>query len=479
MRPPNPTDSRIPYDCHGGHTLGIGNGIGSGRAGDLILAADGDYQLARTPLRIVRGGSAEHPLVVRAEHRGKARITGKGSILVEQAAYLVLEGFYFAQQAVTPALRLTGCHHVRVTRNHFRLQEVILDCHWFEIDGAASHHNRLDHNLFEAKRMPGCYVVTGGAKQGQFLSTQYDRIDHNCFRDRPHGTENGYEAIRLGTSTFAHSSGFITVECNLFDRCDGEAEIISVKTCDDIIRQNTFRDCFGMLTFATAIAIAPKGTLYCGREEAGEPRDSPFRRRSSHRQQLLLRPRRRRRLAADGQLRKPAAKPLYLGGEAGGYLRPRRALIAFNTAVNCGGGFLQIGDTRPEYPLPPAECLIANNLAVGVSGPLVTRVGPAADIKWLGNLFYPAAPAASLGIELPQRSDSRGRPAAGRRWRALAAFSGEPGAARGSGRVCRGDDRHRWPAASGRGRDVGAQQYSAVPVVHRPLTLADVGVNTP
>src|SRR3954453_9089407 len=38
------------------------------------------------------------------------------------------------------------------------------------------------------------------------------------------------------------------VEHNLFERCDGEIEIISSKSCENVYRYNTFLDCAGMLT---------------------------------------------------------------------------------------------------------------------------------------------------------------------------------------------------------------------------------------
>ena len=38
------------------------------------------------------------------------------------------------------------------------------------------------------------------------------------------------------------------MEQNFFDRCDGELEIISSKSCDNIYRGNTFLNCAGMLT---------------------------------------------------------------------------------------------------------------------------------------------------------------------------------------------------------------------------------------
>ena len=64
---------------------------------------------------------------------------------------------------------------------------------------------------------------------------------------RHHG-ENGGETMRLG---YSYQSMFVsrtTVEDNLFTQCDGEIEIISSKSCENVYRHNTFRDCEGTLT---------------------------------------------------------------------------------------------------------------------------------------------------------------------------------------------------------------------------------------
>ena len=74
------------------------------------------------------------------------------------------------------------------------------------------------------------------------------RIDHNHFGHRPPLRRNGGETIRVGNSWSSMSSSGTLVERNLFDRCDGELEIISSKSSDNVYRQNTLRACAGMLT---------------------------------------------------------------------------------------------------------------------------------------------------------------------------------------------------------------------------------------
>lgn len=76
----------------------------------------------------------------------------------------------------------------------------------------------------------------------------YHRIDHNYFGERSALGVNGGETIRIGTSTWSMFDSFTVVENNIFDKCDGETEIISNKSCKNIIQKNLFFECDGTLT---------------------------------------------------------------------------------------------------------------------------------------------------------------------------------------------------------------------------------------
>jgi len=52
------------------------------------------------------------------------------------------------------------------------------------------------------------------------------------------------------------------VESNLFDRCDGELEIISSKSCENVYRHNTFLDCAGMLTLRHGNRCTVEGNFF-------------------------------------------------------------------------------------------------------------------------------------------------------------------------------------------------------------------------
>lgn len=113
-------------------------------------------------------------------------------------------------------------------------------CRWVRLDGVS---NRLDHCYFEGKSNYGNTVCVELRER-----PNYHRIDYNHFGPRPPLGRNGGETIRIGDSEHSMQNSRTIVEDNLFEECDGEAEIISVKSCENILRRNTFVKCSGALT---------------------------------------------------------------------------------------------------------------------------------------------------------------------------------------------------------------------------------------
>ena len=147
---------------------------------------------------------------------------------------------------------LENCHHVRVTRNTFRLTERAKPRHWehwVTVEGARSGENRIDHNLFERKVNRGSPVFVRG-DDDTLVCSQRDRVDHNHFRDVIFANdENGHETIRTGGNDLGASgrSSFTTIEDNLLQHCSGEDELMSLKSSDNTVRRNTLLNCRGAI----------------------------------------------------------------------------------------------------------------------------------------------------------------------------------------------------------------------------------------
>jgi hypothetical protein len=465
--------------------------IAVARPGDRIILADGDYD---GTFVIRRGGTERQQVVVRAAHRGRAALVGRASLRIESSAWVTIEGLRFLQ---AEGVQLLDSAHVRLTRNVFRLTEPVLGAgearrdsvHWVSMRGSRSHDNRADHNLFEHKRAPGHFVLVEGSREPAGLS-QRDRIDHNHFRDiGPFG--EGMEAVRIGVSYLSLESAHTVLEENLFERCDGDMEIVSVKACDVTLRYNTVLDSQGALTARHGHRAQFIGNtiLGRGRSNTGGIRiyGDDHRIVGNYIEGVRDEP---GELAAisldDGDVDHP---PPYAREELVRHFRVRRAVVTFNTLVG-NRQTLRIGATSyvrasdgapPESwtrgPLDPAQPptgLIAHNILVGDDGPLVETMTPSPDLRWEGNILLPTG-----GATIGRPPDAPGvlllDPRLVRRAGRLMLPAGSPAIDRAGA----GDGQPR-EDIEGQPRvpplDVGADEYIPGAKVRRGvLTAADVG----
>ena len=235
--------------------------------GDEVVLADGVYRDAE--LRIHGTGAEGSPILVRAETVGGVNLTGESNMRI-WGRFVTVQGFNFEDG------HPGGTDVVQFRRNDKEFAE---DCRltrcsivdfnppngesgkWLSLYGK---RNRIDH----------CYIA-GKTTEGTTLVVWLDgepnhhRIDHNHFGFRPDLGKNGGETIRVGTSHNSLSSSATVVEYNLFDECDGEIEVISNKSCDNIYRGNTFDNCAGMLTLRHGDRCLVVNNVFLGRGKRG------------------------------------------------------------------------------------------------------------------------------------------------------------------------------------------------------------------
>ena len=240
--------------------------------GSLVEVPDGAH-LAKSHLSLkgVRG-TGDKPVVIRAEHRGKAVIKSVAGFVLTDCEHVVIEGFVFENDADQQCVRLDNCHDIRVTRNTFRPQERTKPRHWehwVTVEGSRSGNNRIDHNLFERKVNRGSPLFIRGDDQA-LVCSQHDRIDHNHFRDVVYANrENGHETIRTGGNDLgaAGKSSFTLIEDNLLERCSGEDELMSLKSSDNIVRRNTLINCRGAICMRLGNRNEASGNIIIATEE--------------------------------------------------------------------------------------------------------------------------------------------------------------------------------------------------------------------
>ncbi|MBT8074378.1 MAG: DUF4957 domain-containing protein [Xanthomonadales bacterium] len=218
--------------------------------GDTIVLANGEWK--NFEILFSGTGLEDKPITLNAEENGKVFITGVSNLRIA-GEYLVVSGLVF-KDGYTPTSEVVSFRHNKKNlANNSRITEIVIDGfnnpertesdYWVSMYGK---NNRFDHNYLAGKNNNG--VTMAVRLNSEASQENHHRIDHNYFGHRPILGSNGGETLRIGTSHYSMSNSFTVVEDNYFDRCDGEVEIISNKSGNNIIRGNVFFESRGTLT---------------------------------------------------------------------------------------------------------------------------------------------------------------------------------------------------------------------------------------
>ncbi|GAB4335611.1 MAG: hypothetical protein Kow0037_15750 [Calditrichia bacterium] len=444
--------------------------------GDVIELLDGVYD-TNGSVTMHSGGTRLLPVIIRAQNRGMAELTGDSYFDLRECAYVRIEGFRFTSTDKT-VIKLQASNHIRITRNWFSLTETT-SRKWVLIGGIwnnpnkKSFANRIDHNLFENKTHPGNCITVDGSGDPVYQVSQFDTINYNHFRNVGPRHENEMETIRLGWSQMSMSSGYTIVEFNLFENCDGDPEIISVKSCDNIIRHNTFKNSQGTLCLRHGNRTTVEGNFFLGN---GKPGCGGVRLYGDDHKIFNN--------YFQGLTGTKWDAPITLtngdydgGSSLSKHFRINRAKIAHNTLVDNDHN-IEIGYTNNgSYLKPPRDVEIVNNIVVGSKNELVKIYTNPVNPTWMGNIMFPQD-SAVLGISAnpsqiwvtdPQLmlSDSLWQLSAG----SPAIDAGQPLYSFITEDM-EGQPRDGSP-------DVGSDEFSSFPVLYRPLNPGDVGPEAP
>ncbi len=351
--------------------------------GDTILLASGVW--LDTVIEFEGNGLAEAPIALRAETPGKTILKGEsrleigGQWLVVDG--LVFEGAYSGNDDEVIQFRANGVEATdcRLTNTSI-FDYVPIDgdsTDWVSVYGK---RNRVDHCYFTGHNVNGVTLVV-------WLDGQPNDhlIDYNHFANRIDGGENGWETIRIGTSATSMSSSRTVVERNLFTRVDGEIEIISNKSGDNVYRYNTFLESRGTLTLRHGDRCVVEGNYFLGGF-----RDGTGGVRVIGRDHQVINNYFHGTTGRDG-----AVITVYSGvpnSALNEYFEADDALIAFNTFFDNSGPYIEIGSgfgTRDRTILPRNVSVVDNLMDAGSqgSGSFVSGVNPQ-DQTFAGNLVF-------------------------------------------------------------------------------------------
>lgn len=213
-------------------------------------------------------GTKDQPIKLTVEEKGKVTLEGASNLQIA-GDYLIVEGLVFKNGFTPTGSVISFRKDENNLANHSRVTQCVIDNfsnperqesdYWIELYGK---NNRVDHNHISGKRNLG---VTLAVRLTTEESQQNNhRIDHNYFGPRPNLGSNGGETLRIGTSHFSLTNSNTLVEANYFDRCNGEHEIISNKSCQNTYKNNVFFECTGTLTMRHGNETLVEGNVFLG-----------------------------------------------------------------------------------------------------------------------------------------------------------------------------------------------------------------------
>ena len=436
--------------------------------GDVIVMADGVWTDVEINFRA--DGAEGDSVRIEAQTPGGVLLNGDSSLRIA-GDYLVVDGLRF--EGGTPS----GTHVVQFRdgakqANHSRFTNSsivdvnptngVIDTKWISLYGT---YNRVDHTYVAGKTNTGTTLVVW-LESGSNARPVYHRIDHNHFGPRPPLGRNEGETIRIGTSDTSMQDAVVTVERNLFERCDGEAEIISVKSGANRIRSNTFLRSRGSLTLRHGNGSRVEGNVFLGQRvgDTGGVRvigedhvvvnnHFEFLGGSGFQSAIAI---------MNGVPNSPLNR----------YFQVRNVTIAHNTIVRAADALTIGAGADSERTLPPENVVFHNNVILSEGNTIVDLEAEPINMTWDGTVYW----GGSLGIDEPPgatRVNPLVQPLDGDElWRPL---DGSPlfdaaVAIPGLDLPLDVDGQPRDAAP-----DVGADERSDAPVTLRPLTAEDVG----
>ena len=233
--------------------------------GDVIKLANGTWE--DFEILFTGQGKKDKPITLTAETKGEVILSGQSNLRMA-GEYLEVSGLVF-KDGYTPTSEVIAFRNSKDLANNSRVTEVVIDNYnnperyetdfWVMMYGR---NNRFDHNHLVGKRNKG--VTMAVRMNTEDSQENYHRIDHNYFGPRPILGSNGGETLRIGTSHHSRKNSYTIVENNYFDRADGELEIISSKSGQNKILNNTFFESRGTLTMRHGNDTLVEGNVFFG-----------------------------------------------------------------------------------------------------------------------------------------------------------------------------------------------------------------------
>ncbi|OBT12189.1 hypothetical protein A9264_03375 [Vibrio sp. UCD-FRSSP16_10] len=351
--------------------------------------------------------SFDSQVLIRAETVGGLKLE---NATIQNSNNITLQGFMFGpSNDVSTLVKIVNSTNIKVLRNYFDHLDVTEGQSSLVVT-ESSQFIEIGYNEFHDKNIS---VVDGAKNTGSYIKFQYDvddttgeelmtkdaHIHHNYFNNiTPYlvdGTPAGdsdREAIVMGISSSQDIETNHIVEYNLFENCDGENEILTIKTSENTFRYNTFKNSMGSLSFRLGYNNSAYGNYFYGTGASDSVEDDNYQTGGI-------------RIYGEGH----SVYDNYMEGLSGTSWRlpllidngdtsdssngdshetPTNINVANNTIVDSTGGGIYIGREDSSYKNSPSNITVTGNVVIGSEGTLFGNDADDSSNTWSGNTAY-------------------------------------------------------------------------------------------
>jgi len=236
------------------------------KPGDVIYLKDKEW--SNVSLQLKGKGTAKAPIVITPQTPGGVTFTGQSCIQIG-GEYLVVNGFHF-KNGYSPKREVisfrinndrlaNNCRVSNIVIENYSQPERFKSDNWITFYGK---NNRVDHCTFVNKLNAGPLIV---AELDDARSQENNHsIDSNYFKGRHRFGSNGGETIRIGNSRYSLTASRTNIVNNYFERCNGEVEVVSIKSGNNNVSFNTFYECEGGLVLRHGSENVVEGNFFIG-----------------------------------------------------------------------------------------------------------------------------------------------------------------------------------------------------------------------
>ena len=240
--------------------------IAAATPGTEIVMANGEWTDLR--IRFIGRGTADAPITLRAETPGGVILRGASDLQLA-GEHLIVDGLHFRDGASPSDAVIRFFVSDDSLATHSRVTNCVIDSYnkpqrdmtdlWVQFKGR---YNQLDHCYLAGKSNRGPTIRVD--LDGNQSIYNYHRITDNHFGPRPPKGGPSAETLQIGDSSTSMTPSHTLVENNLFDRCDGEVEVISSKSNFNEFRGNVFYHSEGSLVTRHGNYATVDGNVFIG-----------------------------------------------------------------------------------------------------------------------------------------------------------------------------------------------------------------------